>query len=709
MKRFCLGIFFMINAWIGVSQSQIKSFDEFYRREEMTCYKGILSVYCRKEKIYLEVPENLLGRELLLTAQVNRGGMMLGRPLPALGVFRFTRGEEGKLYLRQGKYTERMTDRRNPLAGVLANSNHQPVNEVFDVLTVNPDNTGYIIDITKALKSGKGWMNPKLEHLRNAGPDMTLKRVETTEDGVAFAFMKNYFYSYPLEAAGVKRQEGKIPVELGCMIRLLPELPLSLKYAAACPGYDVVRFMEYGRNPYGVTTDSVIQRWRLEIPRQERTACWKGNKARPLEPIVFYIDADCPKVWRPWIEKAVLDWNRAFEDAGFREALQVCMTGKMENTVKYRALISYDLSVSSLSSEKVTHPETGEILACRINIGQGVWEKQRERYLLQWGAVDRRILEDFDHTEVAGEILCSLLTREIGRMLGLKCAVMGGNAYDDMIQSVESRGAGKVLPGVSASDRSVIAGGYGYEPCRGETGEVTVRATRRETAKEGIRAVEYGISNLHTVYKQLGEDFCPGKSGMEKMVWLEHIHQTGNELYDEYLSEVAGYMGKGAEREVMAFLERYLFAPDVRWPSFSVLAKESGEETECERLACCKNVLRKMYAPRLARRLLQRDSGYTLHELYKDLHRLVFADFEKKADLSAFDLNLRHSALKILLEVAVEENAGDCDSEYQVCLYFELQGLREHFQRLAEEMPDSLSGRFYQFWQKKIEKRMGFE
>ncbi len=724
MKRICIGIVFMACALAGIAQGKIKNFDEFYNPQCMVRHEGILSVYCQEEKLYLEIPGKLLSREMLLTAQVNRGAMMLGRPLSALGVFHFILGEEGKLYLRQGKYTERIVDRRNPLSKVLENSNYQPVHETFDIIAINPENQGYIIDITKALKTGKSWMDVKLENLRGVGSDLVLKQVEATGDGMAFTFIKSCFYSYPLEAAGIKRQEGKISVEVGCMLRLLPERSLPVKSAGDCPGYEVVRFIEYGKNPYGTSQDSIIQRWRLEIPRREQVAYRKGSKVNPVEPIVFYIDADCPKIWCPWIKKAVLDWNQAFEDAGFKDVLQVRMAKKSENTVKHRALISYDLASPLLSSEKTVHPETGEILFCRVNIGHGVWGNQRERYLLQCGAVDQRIVNDFDDVEVAGEILCSMVTREIGHMLGLKynvsvdmpysidrirsgecpytVSVMNENAYNYVVQPGDRVNTKNLVPGVGEYDRLMIADGYGEGSRREDLWREKLKNAREKDVKENIRAMECGIRNLKAVYKQLEKRLYRGKDIKDHR--LKDIHQIGKELYKGYLSEVAEGIGEGGGQEAVRFLEDHLFAPNVSLPSFAALE----EAVENEKMAYCKAILLKMCSPRLAKQLLQKESGYTLNELYADIHRIVFADFKVEADLSAFDLNMRNYYMKTLLESAVKENASDCSSDYQSSLYVELQKLRDHFQRLAEETPETLVGRFYKFWQKKIEKQITF-
>jgi hypothetical protein len=60
-----------------------------------------------------------------------------------------------------------------------------------------------------------------------------------------------------------------------------------------------------------------INRWHLE--KQDPTA----PLSPPVEPIVFWIENTVPYEYRPGIREGVLMWNKAFEKAGFIDAIQV--------------------------------------------------------------------------------------------------------------------------------------------------------------------------------------------------------------------------------------------------------------------------------------------------------------------------------------------------------------------------------------------------
>lgn len=61
----------------------------------------------------------------------------------------------------------------------------------------------------------------------------------------------------------------------------------------------------------------MIHRWDL------RKKDPKAAVSEPIEPIVWWIENSTPHEWRPTITEAVLEWNKAFEKAGFKNAIVV--------------------------------------------------------------------------------------------------------------------------------------------------------------------------------------------------------------------------------------------------------------------------------------------------------------------------------------------------------------------------------------------------
>lgn len=66
---------------------------------------------------------------------------------------------------------------------------------------------------------------------------------------------------------------------------------------------------------------AVIKRWRLEIKPEDKEKYMKGELVEPIQPIIFYIDRNTPEKYIGCIIEAVRDWRPAFEQAGFKNAI----------------------------------------------------------------------------------------------------------------------------------------------------------------------------------------------------------------------------------------------------------------------------------------------------------------------------------------------------------------------------------------------------
>jgi hypothetical protein len=83
-----------------------------------------------------------------------------------------------------------------------------------------------------------------------------------------------------------------------------------------------IGFLDVRTVDHAATFDEPIERylatrWRLE-KRDPQAAL-----SPPVEPIVFYLDRGMPEPERSAVREAALWWNHAFEEAGFKDALQI--------------------------------------------------------------------------------------------------------------------------------------------------------------------------------------------------------------------------------------------------------------------------------------------------------------------------------------------------------------------------------------------------
>jgi len=124
-----------------------------------------------------------------------------------------------------------------------------------------------------------------------------------------------------------------------------------------------------------------VDRWRLE--KKDPGA----ELSEPKEPIVFYIDRNVPEKYRPTVRAAILEWNKAFEKIGFKDAI-VVRQQDAEGTINtfdarhstVRWFVSTDggfaIGPSTVDSR------TGEILNAQIAIPEA-WSRDHRTFVVE--------------------------------------------------------------------------------------------------------------------------------------------------------------------------------------------------------------------------------------------------------------------------------------------------------------------------------------
>jgi hypothetical protein len=97
----------------------------------------------------------------------------------------------------------------------------------------------------------------------------------------------------------------------------LPAVPMKPRLADPRVGYFTSSFLNFGDDTQEGRRTHYIERWRLE--KKDPTAA----VSEPKQPIRVVLDRNIPERWRAPLRAAAIEWNKAFERAGFRNALSV--------------------------------------------------------------------------------------------------------------------------------------------------------------------------------------------------------------------------------------------------------------------------------------------------------------------------------------------------------------------------------------------------
>ena len=97
----------------------------------------------------------------------------------------------------------------------------------------------------------------------------------------------------------------------------LPAQPMKTRAADPRVGYFMQSYQDFGDDTQLGRHSHILHRWRLE--KKDSSAAL----SEPKEPIRVVLDRNIPERWRAPLREAALEWNTAFEKAGFRNAITV--------------------------------------------------------------------------------------------------------------------------------------------------------------------------------------------------------------------------------------------------------------------------------------------------------------------------------------------------------------------------------------------------
>lgn len=741
----------------GVGQNTGKqplAFEDFFHGK-MEKISGIFPVYRDSAKVYMEIPEHLLGRELEIRAQVNKGFDMVARPLESMGVVYLQKVDGHSIYVQRRLFSERVANKNNELYEALCKSNKQPVDIVYPVVAYSAGGKGYIIDVTEMLKTGDDWFKVAAPQVRDQ--DVSRARITGVHefpDGVSFTIHRMYGFSPERLLDNVIPPRGFLPLEIGCVVTLLPEREMRERFVDRRFGYHVISFLDYSQNPYRAEKDSIIRKWNLGITEGSREEYRKGKLVNPSHPLVFYIDTCCPSEFVPYIKEGVLAWNAAFEKAGFKNALRVKMADSETVLEEQRAVIAYDLSEAGIRTGYTFHPKTGEILSCRVNIGHGFLPKELWRYLLECGTVDERIRKDVFHPDVAGEILRSKMTRAVGSVLGLKenlagsvaytaeevknvtwlkargytASIMDNNPYNYAVQKSDKVTVKELMPRLGEYDYLAIEWGYREFPASKNaymdrealwktfqgysagymfpvSQGIEVRAG--DLSSEPLKTLGYALNNLLRLNTSLGSIVYSDKQYDSGRAIMEANRQLIDK-YGEYLLQIVSWFGEKRgntplsieeQREAMALLGEYLFAGDKGL--VSPLAKGCSWDIKAIYIRQMTAVFQKLLAPKVMKRMLDMEqicleNIYTADMFFKDLFSRLFCDFKADSEVSFSRMDMQVVCVNTLLESVADASVP--------VVKWKLQELGERLKALAGQHEDGAVRKLYAMLSSRIEK-----
>jgi hypothetical protein len=156
-------------------------------------------------------------------------------------------------------------------------------------------------------------------------------------------------------------------VTLHYTLMKLPEQPMAARRADARVGYFTASHFDFSDDLARTPLIRHVQRWRLE--KKDPAA----PLSEPVTPIVYWLDRTIPLKYRDAITAGILEWNKAFERIGFKNAIEVKVQpddadfDTLDGGASVRWMTNSSPVFGAIGPRRVD-PRSGEILAANIGI-----------------------------------------------------------------------------------------------------------------------------------------------------------------------------------------------------------------------------------------------------------------------------------------------------------------------------------------------------
>jgi len=232
----------------------------------------------------------------------------------------------------------------------------------------------------------------------------------------------------PFAAGGMRPGSGTVVLHHS-MVKL-PEHPMTPRLFDERVGYFSVHQLDFGRDEHRAPRRTYITRWRLE--KKDPTA----ELSEPVKPIVYYIDAATPTKWVPYMKAGVESWQKAFEAAGFKNAIIAKLAPTPEQDpnfspedIRYSVIRWLPSTIENAVGPHISDPRTGEILNADIQFYHNVMNLQRDWYFLQVGPLDPRASKLPLPDELMGRLVQFVCAHEVGHTLGFQHNMKASSMY----------------------------------------------------------------------------------------------------------------------------------------------------------------------------------------------------------------------------------------------------------------------------------------
>lgn len=343
-------------------------------------YEGLFRLYLKDNHLFAEIRPDQFNRNYLCPISVSRGlgegGHM--RNFDEQWILAFRRvGDNVQLIRRNVRYQAR---RGSPIARAVETTYTDSILASVRIRSIHPIRQGVLIDLndlfmTDFAQLGLGFFDASRS---------TWAKVKTFPRNVELFLEATY-------GGGGRFRGGPVIDGRGTTVVLhyglveLPDSSFQPRYADDRVGHFLSAVKDFTTDNRDTTFLRYVNRWRLERADGKNEFKPGDKLSAPKKKIIFWIENSVPDEYRAAVREGILEWNKAFEKIGFRDAIEVRQQEGEDfepEDVNYNTFrwIANDRAYAMGPSR--ANPFTGELLDADIVFDASMVRSWKQQYAL---------------------------------------------------------------------------------------------------------------------------------------------------------------------------------------------------------------------------------------------------------------------------------------------------------------------------------------
>lgn len=402
-------------------------YDKLFKdKKKHNVSKGAMTIHQYEDKLYLELPLTLIGRDFLVTSAIESASdITLAGTLASNARYLVIDKTDSLVLFRSPRYNLRIDQENENQRKAFELSRADAIYKSFPIEGYTSDSTAILFNVTSYF-TGKNKDVLDLKG-RSYGGMMGIN---------SFSVQSKASYVDGIEAfdncISIK-QISSVQLTLSIMgfeLSEKPEMTLSLQAMMALLPTDKMQTRE--ANPR-IGSNYIAYTDYRDVNRSKQGYYATRRKISEQQPVVFYVDTLLKSSWREAVQKSANAWNQVFENIGMGNPILLKSyqtdsifhaSNPMLNTISF---INNDKS--NITSYNITDPRTGEILSSRMGIPRDFAATVRKKGVYQLADVDERFRTYYIPDDVVCEALSAYMLKAFGRSLGLDTNLAGSMAY----------------------------------------------------------------------------------------------------------------------------------------------------------------------------------------------------------------------------------------------------------------------------------------